>query len=67
MTYIPPERLLRSLVDSGCAIEKISRMTGASERTLYRIMAGENDIRLGLYFTIYALWETVAKGEGDGV
>lgn len=64
MTYVPPGQMLRSLVNSGCAIEKISRLTGASERTLYRIMAGENDIRLCLYLTIYALWEAVAK-EGE--
>lgn len=62
MVYVPPGQMLRSLLSAGYSIERISQLTGASERTLYRVMSEDNDIRLKLYCAIYALWETVAKG-----
>lgn len=66
MLYIPPGQMLRSLLASGYSMERIARLTGSSERTLYRIMSEDNDIKLKLYCAIYALWETTAKGGKDG-
>lgn len=66
MLYVPPERLIRSLTDSGFSIERLAMLTGTSVRTIYRAASGETeDVKVGLYFALYALWETVVKG-GEG-
>ena len=66
MVYVPPGQMLRSLLAFGYSMERIARLTGSSERTLYRVMAGDNDIKLKLYCAIYALWEATAKGGKNG-
>ena len=66
MLYVPPRQMLRSLLVSGYSMERIAQLTGSSERTLYRVMAEDNDIKLKLYCAIYALWEATAKGGENG-
>ena len=66
MVFLPPERLIKALKESGFTVERIARMTGASRSHIHRVMHGDKGITLSLYMALYALWETVAKGESDG-
>lgn len=66
MLYVPPRRLVKGLVESGFTVERLAAMTGASVRTLYRIMAGEQDVKMSLYCAIYALWEKLVEEEKHG-
>lgn len=65
MIFIPPERLVKALKESGYSIEKIARMTGASRSHINRVMRGDKGITLSLYMALFAIWETVAKGGSD--
>ena len=65
MVFIPPERLVRALRESGYTVEKIAQMTGASRSHIHRVMHGDKGVTLSLYMALYALWEAVAKGDKD--
>lgn len=66
MVFIPPERLVKALKESGYSVERIAQLTGASRSHIHRVMRGDKGITLSLYMALFALWEAVAKGGTDG-
>lgn len=66
MIFVPPDRLVKALKESGYTVERIAQMTGASRSHIHRVARGDKGITLSLYMALYALWEAIAKGGNDG-
>lgn len=66
MTFIPPDRLILALKNAGMSQKEIAMLSGASEPQISRILSGERDPSVELYFALFGLWETIAKGGKNG-
>lgn len=66
MTFIPPDRLIRALKNAGMSQKKIAMLSGASEPQISRILSGDREPSVELYFALLGLWETIAKGGKNG-